>query len=532
MRLPTSQQMRALDEAAINEIGIPGMVLMENAGSGTVRRMCERFGDPCGRRIGILAGPGNNGGDGLVIARHLHQQGGRPLVFLTVDPDRLQGDAARNLAIVNNLGLPVLDASSPAAVDQARQDIIACDLLVDALFGTGLKRPVDGHWQQLIVFVNSLASPRIAVDIASGIDADTGQVLGVAIQADCTCTFGCAKPGHYLEPGRSHTGSLAVIDIGIPPEVIEKSSIRQRLLTADTVRDWLPQRAASAHKGTCGHLLLLAGSRGKAGAALLAGRGALRSGLGLLTIAMPQDLHQLVPAALAEAMSEPLAHSTGFASAADLASLRVALAGKRAIALGPGLGTAASTAELVTELYRSVPLPMTVDADGLNVLAPQFVSGMAGGGPRILTPHPGEMARISGLTTREIQADRIETARKFAVEHGVVLLLKGAATVIAGPNGEAAVNPTGNAGMATGGMGDVLTGIIGGLLAQGMDPFVAACAGAFLHGLAADILAEKTPWGYTAAEVADALPLALGRLLANPPPFINKEQVCDTPRTS
>lgn len=514
MRLPTAQQMRDLDAAAINDIGIPGMILMENAGAGTARRMVERYGNLCQRRIGILAGPGNNGGDGLVIARHLHQGGGRPLVFLTVAQDRLEGDAGANLAIVNSLGLPVIDASSPAAAEDARQEIIACDLLVDALFGTGLKRPTTDHWQQLIALANSLPAPKVAVDIASGIDADNGQVLGIAIRADSTCTYGCAKPGHFLEPGRSHCGELTVIDIGIPPAVIEKTAIRQRLLTAATIRDWLPQRTADHHKGTAGHLLLLAGSRGKTGAALLAGKGALHSGVGLLTIALPQDLHTIAPAALPEAMAEPLPHSTGIASAGDLATIRVALAGKRAIALGPGLGTAATTQELVTELYRSVPLPMVVDADGLNALAPQFLLGTTAAGPRVLTPHPGEMARISNLTTREIQSDRIEVARTFAVAHQVVLLLKGAPTVIAAPDGEVALNPTGNPGMATGGMGDVLTGIIGGLLAQGLEPFIAACAGAYLHGIAADILAQSAPWGYTAGGVAATLPLALGRLLA------------------
>jgi len=508
MKLASAEQMRQCDADAINTIGIPGIVLMENAGKGTVDCMEKYFRDLSGKKIAIFCGPGNNGGDGLVIARHLHQRGALPTVFLLVPKDKLKGDAAINLNIVKALDLPLLPILNSNDLENHTPTIHACSFLVDALFGTGLTRDITGHFSEVITKLNVLPQSTIAVDIPSGLHSDTGQILGTAINAELTVTYGLAKIGHYCYPGREKTGQLEVVDIGIPPKVVSDTYIQQLLLEKKIIAKWLPKRNAAAHKGNGGHLLILAGSTGKTGAALLAAKGALRCGTGLVSLCVPSNLNLIFESALAEAMTIPLSGDDIFQKS-DRETINRTLAGKKAVALGPGIGTDPSTAILVADCYRDILLPMVVDADGLNILANSQEILQQAAGPRILTPHPGEMARLTGLSTQEIQANRVTIASDFALKHNVVLLLKGASTVIAGPDGIVAINPTGNPGMASGGMGDVLTGVIGSLLAQGMNPWQAACTGAWLHGKAADELAEQTPRGYLASEVADQLPHSL-----------------------
>ena len=527
MKLATAEEMQGLDRRTIEEIGVPGIVLMENAGRGTADFMAQELGSFRGKSVLIFAGPGNNGGDGLVIARHVHQRGGFPHIFFLVDPDRLKGDAAVNCRIVRRLGLPSQVVDSGEALERAVRQLADIHLrhpvhsLVDALFGTGLGRPLEGRFLAATRQINSLKQkygwPVVSVDIPSGLHADSGQVLGGAVEASLTVTFGLAKPGHFMHGGPL-TGTLHVVDIGIPSQVVEEAGLAGELLDRG-IGSLLHSRPRNAHKGTCGHLLILAGSEGKTGAALLCARGALHSGAGLVTLAVPYRLNQIFETSLPEAMTVPLPSTATSLSARDMDLIVSLCKGKKGIALGPGLGTDAATEELVLRLYREMELPMVVDADAINLLARHRDSLLDVAGPRILTPHPGEMARLTGRTTGDIQADRLAAALwqgDRGSHHQIITVLKGAGTVIGSTDGRWAVNASGNPGMATGGMGDVLSGIIGGLLVQGYGPWQAACLGVYLHGAAADLQAEGS--GYLASEVAAMLPRAMSILAgkANP----------------
>ena len=509
--------MQGLDRRTIEEVGIPGIVLMENAGQGTADFMEQELGTFRGRSVVIFAGPGNNGGDGLVIARHVHQRGGFPQVLFLVDPDRLKGDAAVNCRVVRRLGLPCHVADSEETLDQALEQLADIHLrhpvhsLVDALFGTGLGRPLEGRFLAATRKINFLKQqhgwPVVSVDIPSGLHADSGQVLGGAVEADLTVTYGLAKPGHFMHGG-PHTGILRVVDIGIPPQVVQDAALAGELLDHG-IGKLLRSRPRNAHKGTCGHLLVLAGSEGKTGAAILCARGALHSGAGLVTLAVPHRLNPIFETSLPEAMTVPLPSAATMLSIRDLDLVVSLLKGKKAIVLGPGLGTDPDTGKLVQRLYREMELPMVVDADALNLIAHHRDEITDTAGPRILTPHPGEMARLTGLGTGEIQADRLAAAlwlKDRGAGSTIITVLKGAGTVIGGNDGRWAVNSSGNPGMATGGMGDVLSGIIGGLLVQGHGPWQAACLGVYLHGAAADRLAEQGDRGYLASDVAAMLP--------------------------
>ncbi len=522
MKLATAAEMQRLDRTAIEEFHIPGIVLMENAGRGTVEFMVRELGPVRGRPVLIFAGPGNNGGDGLVIARHLHQLGGRPVIFFLIDPERLQGAAAVNFRIISRLRLPlhiIADADDLDAVAEKIAGIRASApiwSLVDAIFGTGLKRPLAGRFLATVNLINrlrnELACPVTAVDIPSGLDADNGQILGGCAPADLTATYGLVKPGHVMHGGGDLIGKLHCVDIGIPPEAVSRAGLQGEAMGRRRTMHLLKKRKTSAHKGSFGHLLILAGSEGKTGAAILSGLAALRAGTGLVTLAVPHELNRIFESSLVEAMTVPLPHSATCLSIDDYDLLLDRLRGKDALVIGPGIGTAEKTRELVLRLYRELDLPMVVDADGLNILAlaPDRIARPPG--PRILTPHPGEMARLTGLATGEIQTDRLRAARRFTaatgagVDNGITLILKGAGTIICDPDGSWAVNTTGNPGMAAGGMGDVLSGLIGGLLAQGCSPAAAARLGVYLHGLAADRLAQDRSFGYLASEVADIIP--------------------------
>lgn len=516
MKLASSEQMRNLDSTTINELGVQGIVLMENAGIGTIEVMNQQFGNLAGKVVSVFVGPGNNGGDGLVIARFLHQERCRPQVFLLPAPDKLKGDAATNLAIVQKLPIPIYPLQSDDDFTNAEEHLVRSRIVVDAIFGTGLKREVEGHFAKAIQRINSFTCPVVSVDIPSGLDSDTGQPLGVCVQADVTATYGLAKPGQVVHPGAQHTGSLEVVDIGIPPEIVTRADIRLELLDKIDVAQWVPQRQTADHKGTFGHLLVLAGSEGKTGAAILSGQGALRSGVGLVTLCVPQGLNTIFETTILEAMTVPLPKSLhGRLSIEDYGLIQEAAYGKQAIVIGPGIGVEEETAELVVKLYQEVALPMVVDADALNILAGHKEALRNPGGPRILTPHPGEMARFIGMTAKDVQENRLQTTSALAKENNVYVVLKGAGTVIADPDGYIAINATGNPGMATGGMGDVLSGVIGSLLAQGLSPWQAACLGVYVHGVAGDILAEETEvgFGYLAAELANELPLAFNALV-------------------
>lgn len=530
MKLPKAHEMQALDKCAIEHFGIPGIVLMENAGLGTVLMMEKELGSCKGKFAIIFIGPGNNGGDGLVIGRHLHQRGCEPVFFFLVKPDTLTGDAAINLNITRQLKLPyhVIDNSTrvetiPVLYKQIESRGKPCYCVIDAIFGTGLTHGLDGHFANAINLINRPVFahniPVISVDIPSGMDSDSGRILGTAIVANYTATYGCAKPGQIMHGSSELTGKLHIIDIGIPPEAFAKSPIPTELVTEDLARTWLKKltRDKSSHKGSHGHLFIIAGSAGKTGSAILAARGAIRSGCGLVSLAAPYDLNVIFEASCAEAMTVPLPTSSSIINVSDLAFIIRHLNDKNAIVIGPGLGQDKRTAELVLHLYNNVSRPMVVDADALNILAAHKDKIQKPAGPRILTPHPGELARLIDSTPQKIQDNRLHAAREahgsFNNDKQVIIVLKGDGTVLVSDNGEAMINTSGNPGMATGGMGDVLSGVIGSLISQGLPCLEAAAAGVFLHGTAADDLHIHAGYGYTAGEVADRIPFTLKRFL-------------------
>jgi len=516
MRVVTAAQMRALDRAAMEEYGIPGLVLMENAGLAVVRVIREMLGGLRDRRVAVFAGKGNNGGDGLVAARHLFNAGAEVKLLLLARPEEMTGDAGVNLAIWKKMGQPVYTVSDREDLNAVRLFLVGADLVVDAIFGTGFRGAAREPAAGVIETINAGGRPVVSVDVPSGLEADTGQVHGPCVRAARTVTFALPKLGLVQEPGRSHAGVLHVADISIPAFLLEPGTPGRYLITADMVRGWLPVRPAWVHKGDCGRVLVVAGSRGMAGAACLAALGAARAGAGLTTLAVPAGIQDVVAGKLMEIITAGLPQTAeGSLSREARREIMLRLEGADALALGPGLSRHLETVALVRELLPNLRLPCVLDADGLNSLAGDTALLGRVRAPLVLTPHPGEMARLLGRTTAEIQSARVKTAEEAAAAWGKVVLLKGASTVIASPDGNTYINSTGNPGMATGGSGDVLTGVIAALLAAGVDAARAAAAGAYLHGLAGDLAArEKGVYGLLAGDILARLPEALARVMA------------------
>jgi ADP-dependent NAD(P)H-hydrate dehydratase / NAD(P)H-hydrate epimerase len=514
MILVTAAEMRRLDALTIERYGTPGHVLMERAGVGATEVLLKQFPHVRRGRVVIVAGKGNNGGDGFVIARLLRKKGVRAEVVLLGKRQDVKGDAARMLAAMHRAKVPLAEVTSADDVSKLATTFKGAVLLVDAIFGTGLNAPVRGLHADLLHLMNASGIPILAVDIPSGLDADRGTALGVAIQAEATATFGFAKIGQVIYPGVDHVGALAVVDIGIAGEAVAEVQPRTRLLDAGEVRPLVPVRAAESHKGTCGHVLIFAGSRGHTGAARLAAHAACRAGAGLTTLAGPASLNSILASGVPEAMTALLDDVDGLMRF-DAAWVRALLDGKTAVVVGPGLGTHDDAATLVRFLLSEVALPMVVDADALTCIARDRAVLTGARAQAILTPHPGEMARLLGRDTATVQADRVNQARAFAAEHRCVLLLKGARSVIAAPDGSVWINPTGNPGMASGGMGDALSGILGALLAQGLPPAEAACLAVYLHGAVADhVAAARGEIGLLASDVIEGVPAGLARLRA------------------
>jgi NAD(P)H-hydrate epimerase len=494
----TASEMREADRRTIEDVGLPGAVLMENAGAAVAAAALDRY--PSFRRPLVVCGKGNNGGDGFVVARRLLSRS--PVVVLVGTRDDVKGDARLHLEALERSGGRVMETVDAAGWEAARASAQETDLVVDALLGTGLQQPPSGQVAQAIAEIiarrRTRGVPVVAVDMPSGISADAGDVGWETVEADLTVTFAAPKYGLVLPPASDRIGELVVADIGIPSAVLGQLAPRLFLIEEDDVRRVYPRRERAAHKGRFGHVLVIAGSVGKSGAAVLAGGGALVAGAGLVTVATPAPAQPLVAAARPELMTEPLPAGGSGALSRDALAPALALAMDRdAVLLGPGLGTDGDTREFVREFVRRCPAPLVLDADGLNAFAPSggsdsgAVQGLRREKPTIVTPHPGEMARLVGITTADVQRRRLETARGLALETGVVVVLKGQRTVVARADGRAAVNPTGNPGMATGGTGDVLSGIVAALLARGTDPWSAAAAATYLHGAAGDAAARR-----------------------------------------
>ncbi len=532
MILVNAKQMREIDQCAINRFHIPGIVLMENAGLGTVLKMEHRLGSLRKQLIPIFIGPGNNGGDGLVIARHLQQRAAIPFPIYLVEPHRLKGDSGVNQRIVEQTGIEGIVCISESAVEELPNTILQLEkrygkaaALVDSIFGTGLDRAIEGHFQAAVSLINNLSAahaiPVVAVDTPSGLNSNDGTIFNTCIRASLTATYGYVKTGQALPESTLYTGELQVIDIGLPAGVLNHVPVDTAAIDRHNCQSFTRQlrRDTGSHKGSFGHLLIIAGSAGKTGAAILAAKGALRSGCGLISVCAPQHLNTIYETALTEAMSIVL-ESPDYLSINDLEPISEHLRGKDCVVLGPGIGQREETADLVVELYNRVSHPMLIDADALNILAARKKQLQLPPGPRILTPHPGEMARLLDLSSAEVQADRFAALHACfeqfkAPEAELIIVLKGSGTLIT-DGSTIWLNRTGNPAMAGGGMGDILTGLIGSLICQKLSCTAAAVFGTYLHGFSGDRLQKRMGVGFGAADLADDLPLTLKKLSRKP----------------
>lgn len=520
MRLVTARQMAAIDRRTIDHHGVPGIELMHRAGQAVVEELLARTGSVAGERFVVLCGKGNNGGDGFVIARLLRENNAAVAVYLLGERERVTGDARSAMEEWRAAGGEVATLTEETAVHEAAASWRDADYLVDALLGTGLSGEVQGLMRAAIEEVNRLRVPVIAVDIPSGVAGDTGLVCGVAVNAMLTVTFGLPKVGQALYPGRRHCGTLSVADIGFPEAAVREALEGEPPIFMTSKTDaarWMPKRQPDAHKGDAGRVMVVAGSVGMTGAAALASEAALRAGAGLVYLGCPESLNDILETKLTEVITLPLPEIRRRRCLAlrAVGDIRRLLPQMRVLAIGPGIGRFRETVALVRRVVSESATPMVIDADGLFALAGAGLFPLPT--PAVLTPHYGEFARMVGCEIADIQRDPVESCRRAAGEWGVTLLLKGAPTVVCGPSGETWVNPTGNAGMATAGAGDVLTGAIAGLIAQGVAPEVAARLGAFAHGMAGDFARDELgTHGMIAGDILRHLPKAMRELTSAP----------------
>jgi len=503
MRILNAAQMREADRRTIEDIGIPSLVLMENAGRQVVAALESMYADLADRKIAVLCGRGNNGGDGFVVARTMMQRGVDVSAFLLGSVADVRGDARVNLEILGRLGVTVVEIADSQAWELHFTEVCDCTLIVDAIFGTGLNAPVSGLIESVIADVNASAIPVVAIDLPSGLSADSAEPIGESIEAELTITLAAPKLPLVLPPAETRCGDIVIADIGIPAGVLEAvDGPRVDLLTRAAMREAIVPRSADSHKGDYGRVLIVAGSRGKTGAAHLSAMGALRSGAGLVTVATPAGCQSTVASMAPEYMTEAIEEADNGLSAAAVD--RILDMARDVVAIGPGLGQGSDTKAFVKAFVDRATMPLVIDADGLNAFGddPERLSGREGRDV-IITPHPGEMARLVGMSTDEVQASRLEIARNFAIAHHVYVVLKGHRTVIATPDDKIFINPTGNPGMATGGTGDVLTGMIAAWVAQLLDAEAACKLAVYLHGMAGDLAdADEGEAAMTATDLA------------------------------
>jgi NAD(P)H-hydrate epimerase len=501
----SAAQMRAADRAVTERLGLPSLVLMENAGRGVAELVRARL---AGRKgfVAVVCGAGANGGDGFVVARHLAQRGIAARVLLCAPPDRLAGDAALNFAALQRAGnVAIEDGSAATDVDRWRASLAGAAAVVDAIFGIGLRDAITGVPAAALEAMNDLDALKVAVDVPSGLDADTGLSRGPVFRADVTATMGARKLGLVLDAA-APVGELEVIDLGAPVVPAADAGPLAHWIDGASVFPALPRRGATAHKGSAGHLLIVAGSAGKTGSALLAGRTALRAGAGLVTLASTAAGQAALDAKVLELMTASYAAGDDADPRTSGPALGAIAAGKGAVALGPGIPTGPNMRALVRDFAARLAAPMVIDADGLNLLGSDIVRVLSNvPAPRVLTPHPGEMARLTGKSIPEVQANRLASARDLAARTQAVVVLKGARTLVAAPDGTVYVNPTAEGALGTAGAGDVLTGLIGSLLVQGVEPLAAARAAVFIHGAAGERVAERVGSGLIAGDLPDAI---------------------------
>ena len=498
MKILTASQMQQVDRLTTEHFGVLGITLMETAGSSATTAIINHFNSL--RYVKIFCGKGNNGGDGAVIARHLWLKGIKVDLFLIGKLEETRGDAHINFAAVKNLATvePLIVYKEIESIDQLHETFKKpCDLYVDALFGTGASRPLTGIFQELVELLNTSNTPIVAIDIPSGLNADSSELIGKTVFAELTTTMTAPKVANVLPPAMHYNGSLVVIPIGSPSSLINSCGSKLNLVDQEEITRFLAKsrRVSSVFKNNVGHVLVVAGGRGKIGAAGLTAQAVMRAGAGLVTLASPQSCQQALASSIElEIMTEGLTETVqGLISVDALKTILQLAENKSLIAIGPGLGTSEDSSKLMLSLVKERPCSLVIDADGLNSLSP-WPSELQGSAekPIIITPHPGEMARLLGVKTSDINQSRVELARKLATTNQLIVILKGERTLIAAPDGEVYINTTGNAGMATAGSGDVLTGIIAGLLAQAPSQALSATiAGVYLHGLAGDLAAKS-----------------------------------------
>ncbi len=514
MKVLTSNQMKEIDRTAIEDIGILGPILMENAGLQIFKKLRENFPEVSKEKIVIVAGKGNNGGDGFVVARHLYNHGADPSVLLLASKKDVRGDAAVNLKMAEKIGIKISEVCSPKDWKLQKEKIFQSSVLVDAIFGTGLIKPAQGLYAKAIEDINKSKAYKIAVDIPSGLSSDTFQIIGPCVRADLTVTLAAPKIAHVFPPAEEYVGELVVADISVPSFLFNDENLKLEFVEKKTVLPYFRRRSKDTHKGTYGHLFIVSGSLGKTGAAVMAGKAALKMGAGLVTVGTPESCLPIVARSMDELMTEPLPETPEKTLSHEaLKKVLSLLKGKDALLIGPGISTHKSTTELVLALIPKINLPAVVDADALNILAskPEIIKSMRQ--PVVLTPHPGEFARLLNLSTREVVERKLELAPQFAQEYGVYLVLKAYRTITATPDGRVFVNPTGNPGMATAGSGDVLSGMIASMIIQEKNLLEAILAAVYIHGLSGDIGAEKLgEKALTAGDIIRYLPSGL-RLL-------------------
>lgn len=513
MKIVKVQEMKDIDQKASFDFGIPSIILMENAGLRTVEAVEDILGSCLGKKVSVLAGKGNNGGDGMVVSRHLINAGAEVDTFLLGVENDLTPDALTNYQILKRMKARIYSLQDEDGLDQYMLSILSADLVVDAIYGIGLKGGVNEFESRVINILNWSRCPVVAVDIPSGVEADTGRVHGAAVQATHTVTFALPKLGLLLKPGQGYVGSLSVADISIPSPLLIDPALKHNLINEKLIQSLLKKRDPAGHKGTYGHAMVIGGSLGMSGAVMMSSFAALRCGAGLVTAAVPESLVPVIDSALLEVMTTPLAESGECTIALEaLPAIENLLGTASVCAVGPGMSRYTEARTIIGFILENSGIPLVIDADALNALQGDTGILKKRQVPLVLTPHPGEMSRLTGKSIEEIQSRRIEFAREFAGEHGLTLVLKGHNTVVATSAGDVYINMTGNPGMATAGSGDVLTGIITALIAQGHNPQQAAVAGVYLHGLAGDQAAlDKGERGLVATDLIQYLPQVIKR---------------------
>lgn len=501
MKILNAEQMRDIDRRTTERFGVPSIVLMENAAIAVVDAIFEHY--PASERVAVLCGTGQNGGDGFAVARHLENRGVVPVVIVVGERNAIRGDARTNLDVCERLGIPIYDVTGPDGVETALAHASDADLVVDAIFGTGLNRAPSGFHADVIRGIAELRIPVLAIDLPSGANASSATPFEPCVQAEVTVTFAAPKLCHVFEPAALYCGEVIVADISIPEIALDEELVTLALITPRDVAPHVAPRLAATHKGTWGHVAVIAGSPGRSGAAVMAARGAIRTGAGLVSVMTDPETARLVHVSSLESMTYSGTNLLEF------------LGNKSAVVIGPGLPDDEHGYESTRAIVAAVSLPSIVDASALNAFAGRIGELNPRGVPRIITPHPGELARLLDTSTASIGEDRIGAAREAARASNCVVVLKGHQSLVAEPDGHVFVNPTGNPGMASGGMGDVLAGMIGALLARGTDPTDAACTAVYLHGLAGDLVRDDLgDTGLAAMDVAEKIPHAIQQVRA------------------